>query len=70
MSRRREHDGDLGLASDQIPGQKQNNIRLGLVTLPSHHQAFRGDTRNDCTARLSQKQAVNIKVSLALLAGQ
>jgi hypothetical protein len=33
MGRRREHDGDLGLASDQIPGQNQNNIRLGLVTL-------------------------------------
>lgn len=33
MGRRRKHDGDLGLASDQIPGHNQNNIRSGLVTL-------------------------------------
>ncbi len=33
MGRRRKHDGDSGLASDQIPGQNQNNISTGLVTL-------------------------------------
>jgi len=34
MGRRRKHDGDSGLASDQIPGQNQNNIKVpGLVTL-------------------------------------
>jgi len=27
MGRRRKHDGDSGLASDQIPGQNQNNIK-------------------------------------------
>ncbi len=33
MGRRRQHNGDLALSSDQIPGLGQNNIRLGLVTL-------------------------------------
>ncbi len=47
MGRRRKHDGDSGLASDQIPGQNQNNTRIR----PCHsllylHQAFRGDTQN------------------------
>jgi len=28
MGRRRKHDGDSGLASDQIPGQNQNNISI------------------------------------------
>lgn len=32
MGRRRKHDGDLGLASDQIPGHNQNNISSSLVT--------------------------------------
>lgn len=32
MGRRRKHDGDSGLTSDQIPGHNQNNIRSGLVT--------------------------------------
>jgi hypothetical protein len=32
MGRRRKHDGDSGLASDQIPGQNQNNTRISLVT--------------------------------------
>ncbi len=46
MGRRRKHDGDSGLASDQIPGQNQNNTRIR----PCHsllylHQAFRGDTQ-------------------------
>lgn len=58
MGRRRKHDGDSGLASDQIPGQNQNNIS----TRPCHsllyrHQAFRGDTRVDCTAWRGQMQA-------------
>jgi hypothetical protein len=58
MGRRRKHDGDSGLASDQIPGQNQNNIS----TRPCHsllyrHQAFRGDTRVDCTSRRGQMQA-------------
>ena len=33
MGRRRKHDGDSGLASDQIPGQNQNNTSISLVTL-------------------------------------
>ena len=33
MGRRRQHNGDLALSSDQIPGLGQNNIRPGLVTL-------------------------------------
>ncbi len=33
MGRRRQHSGGLALASDQIPGLVQNNIRSGLVTL-------------------------------------
>jgi hypothetical protein len=33
MGRRRQHSGGLALASDQIPGQYQNNIGSGLVTL-------------------------------------
>jgi hypothetical protein len=33
MGRRRQHNGDLALSSDQIPGRAQNNIRPGLVTL-------------------------------------
>jgi hypothetical protein len=32
MGRRRKHGGGLALASDQIPGNDQNNIRSGLVT--------------------------------------
>jgi len=28
MGRRRKHDGDSGLASDQIPGQNQNNTNI------------------------------------------
>jgi len=32
MGRRRKHDGDSGLASDQIPGQNQNNTSISLVT--------------------------------------
>ena len=32
MGRRRKHDGGLALASDQIPGDDQNNISSGLVT--------------------------------------
>ena len=33
MGRRRQHSGDLALASDQIPGMAQHNIHSGLVTL-------------------------------------
>jgi len=33
MGRRRQHSGDLALASDQIPGLAQHNIYSGLVTL-------------------------------------
>jgi hypothetical protein len=33
MGRRSQHNGDLSLSSDQIPGLGQNNIRPGLVTL-------------------------------------
>jgi hypothetical protein len=44
MGRRRKHDGDSGLASDQIPGQNQNNISIRPCHfLLYHHQAFRGD---------------------------
>jgi len=32
MGRRRKHDSGLALASDQIPGHDQHNIRSGLVT--------------------------------------
>jgi hypothetical protein len=32
MGRRRKHSGGLALASDQIPGDDQNNISSGLVT--------------------------------------
>ena len=32
MGRRRQHSGDLALASDQIPGLAQYNIYSGLVT--------------------------------------
>lgn len=33
MGRRRQHSGGLALASNQIPGLAQHNIRLSLVTL-------------------------------------
>jgi len=46
MGRRRNHDGDSGLASDQIPGQNQNNTRIRPCYCRLYlHQAFRGDTR-------------------------
>jgi|GEM_PF-6954308 len=32
MGRRRQHNGGLALASDQIPGLAQHNIHSGLVT--------------------------------------
>ena len=46
MGRRCKHHGGSGLASDQIPGQNQNNICLRPChSLWYHHQAFRDDTR-------------------------
>ena len=58
MGRRRKHDGDSGLASDQIPGQNQNNIRnKPCHSLLYHHQALRGDTLVNCTRRAEQMQA-------------
>lgn len=46
MGRRRKHDGDLGLASDQIPGKTKTTSRIRPChSLLHHHQAFRGDTR-------------------------
>ena len=46
MGRRRKHHGGSRLASDQIPGQNQNNICLRPChSLWYHHQAFRDDTR-------------------------
>lgn len=45
MGRRRKHHGGSKLASDQIPGQNQNNICLRPChSLWDHHQAFRDDT--------------------------
>jgi hypothetical protein len=47
MGRRRKHHGGSRLASDQIPGQNQNNICLRPChSLWYHHQAFRDDTRD------------------------
>jgi len=38
--------GDSGLASDQIPGQNQNNTRIRPCHFQLYlHQAFRGDTQ-------------------------
>lgn len=46
MGRRCKHHGGSRLASDQIPGQNQNNICLRPChSLWHHHQAFRDDTR-------------------------
>ena len=46
MGRRRKHHGGSRLASDQIPGQNQNNNCLRpCLSLWHHHQAFRDDTR-------------------------
>ena len=46
MGRRRKHHGGSRLASDQIPGQNQNNICLRPChSLWHHHQAFRDDTQ-------------------------
>ncbi len=46
MGRRRKHDGDLGLASDQIPGKTKTTTPIRPChSLLHHHQAFRGDTR-------------------------
>lgn len=46
MGRRRKHHGSSRLASDQIPGQDQNNTCLRPChSLWHHHQAFRDDTR-------------------------
>ena len=60
MGRRRKHGGDLGLASDQIPGQNQNNINIRPChSLLHHHQAFRSDTAVDSTAHACQKQALS-----------
>lgn len=33
MGRRRKHSGDSGLASDQFPGQNQNNIKYQALSL-------------------------------------
>ncbi len=48
MGRRRKHDGDLGLASDQIPGENQNNIRyqdlsLSTVSPPGLSRRYTGE---------------------------
>jgi hypothetical protein len=57
MGRRRNHDGDSGLASDQIPGQNQNNTRIRPCYCRLYpHQAFRGDTRCQLTLLPGQKQ--------------
>jgi hypothetical protein len=46
MGRRRKHHGGSRLASDQIPGQNQNNNCLRPChSLWYHHQAFRDDTQ-------------------------
>jgi len=46
MGRRRKHHGGSRLASDQIPGQNQNNICLRPChSLWYHHQAFRNDSQ-------------------------
>jgi hypothetical protein len=56
MGRRRKHDGDSGLASDQIPGQNQNNTRIRPCRyLLYPHQAFRGDTRNALYSTIGSK---------------
>jgi len=45
MGRRRKHHGGSRLASDQIPGENQNNNCLRPChSLWYHHQAFRDDT--------------------------
>lgn len=60
MGRRRKHDGDLGLASDQIPGRTKTTSRIRPChSLLYHHQAFRSDTPTDCTLLPGQKQAWN-----------
>jgi hypothetical protein len=57
MGRRRKHDGDSGLASDQIPGQNQNNTSIKPChSLLYHRQAFRGNTPQQCIARPEQMQ--------------
>ena len=44
MGRRRKHHGGLRLASDQIPGQNQNNICLRpCLSLYYHCQALRNE---------------------------
>jgi hypothetical protein len=59
MGRRRKHDGDSGLASDQIPGQNQNNTSIKPChSLLYYRQAFRGDTPGHCSACLRKMQAV------------
>ena len=46
MGRRRKNHGGSRLASDQIPGQNQNNSCLRPChSLWYHHQAFRDDTQ-------------------------
>lgn len=63
MGRRRKHSGDSGLASDQIPGQNQNNTGIRPChSLPYRRQAFRSNTE----ATLSHKKA-NCKHNLKIL---
>ena len=59
MGRRRKHDGDSGLASDQIPVQNQNNTTRNKPchSLLHHHQAFRGGTRIDSSVSPYEMQA-------------
>ena len=59
MGRRRKHHSGSRLASDQIPGQNQNNICLRPChTLWHHHQAFRDDTRAVLYSSAPQMQAM------------
>ncbi|MBK9308969.1 MAG: hypothetical protein IPM58_18180 [Nitrospira sp.] len=57
MGRRRQHNGDLALSSDQIPGRAKNNIRPGLVTLDAGLARPFANRQWDATPDRKKRQA-------------
>jgi hypothetical protein len=61
MGRRRQHNGGLALASDQIPGLAQHNIHSGLVTF---NAGLPGLSQIDCayaTPDRREKASLGVK---------
>ncbi|TKS59706.1 MAG: hypothetical protein EWM72_01891 [Nitrospira sp.] len=59
--RRHQHSGGLALASDQIPGQGQNNIGSGLVTLSA---CLPGLSQSSKAMLLQTEEKTQVQVSI------